>query len=85
MFTHLDICNKELGEVIMEYMKIIYVNCGVKKNYMKEDLRSYIYTQLLQLGKDSLKKKNQACRGFEPLTCAIPMQRSTNFKSSQAK
>ena len=57
MFTHLDICNKELGEVIMEYMKIIYVNCGVKKNYMKEDLRSYIYTQLLQLGKDSLKKK----------------------------
>ena len=58
MFTHLDICNKELGEVIMEKMKIIYVNCGVKNNYTKEDHRSYIYTQLLQLRKDSLKKKS---------------------------
>ena len=35
-------------------MKIIYVNRGVKKNYTKEDHRSYIYTQLLQLRKDSL-------------------------------
>ena len=37
-----------------EYMKIIYVNCGVK-NYMNEDHRSHIYTQLLQLRKESLK------------------------------
>ena len=42
MFTHLDICNKELGEVIMEYRKIIYMNRGVKKDYTKEDHRSYI-------------------------------------------
>ena len=34
-------------------MKIIYVNCGVKK-YLKEDHRSY--TQLMQLRKESLKK-----------------------------
>ena len=42
----------------MEKMKIISVNCGVKKNYTKEDHRSYICTQLLQLRKDSLKKKS---------------------------
>ena len=36
-----------------------------------------LYTQLLQLRKESL-KKIQACTGFEPLTSAIPMQRSTN-------
>ena len=47
-----------------EYMKIIYVNCGVK-NYMNEDHRSHIYTQLLQLRKESL-KKIQSCTGFDP-------------------
>ena len=31
--------------------------------------------QLLQLQKESL-KKNQTCTGFEPLTSAIPEQRS---------
>ena len=46
-----------------------------------EGRSSQLYTQLLQLRKDSLQKKNQACTGFEPLTCAIPMQRSINFKS----
>ena len=46
-----------------------------------EGRSSQLYTQLLRLRKDSLKKKYQACMGFEPLTCAIPMQRSTNFKS----
>ena len=25
------------------------------------------------------KKKIQACTGFEPMTCAIPVQRSTNW------
>ena len=35
-------------------------------------------TQLLQLRKESQKKKIQACTGFEPLISAIPMQRSTN-------
>ena len=42
---------------------------------MKDDHR--IYTQLLQLGKESL-KKIPACTRFEPLTSAIPVQRSTN-------
>ena len=52
-----------------EYMKIIYENCGVK-NFMKEDQRSYRRKENL--------KKIQACTGFEPLTSAIPLQRSTN-------
>ena len=55
-------------------MKIRYVNSGAK-NYLKEDHRSY--TQLMQLRKESLKIIH-ACTGFEPLTSAIPMQRSTN-------
>jgi len=38
-------------------MKIIYVNCG-EKNYLKE-----LYTQLMQLRKESL-KKIQACKGY---------------------
>ena len=42
---------------------------------MKDDHRSYIHTQLLQLGKESL-KKIPACTGFEPLTSAIMVQRS---------
>ena len=50
-------------------MKIIYVNCGVK-NYGGR--LSQLYTQLLQLRKESL-KKIQACTGFEPLTSAIPV------------
>ena len=45
-----------------EYIKIIYVNCGVK-NY--ERWSSQLYTQLSQLRKDSLKKIDS---GFEPLT-----------------
>ena len=47
-------------------MKIIYVNRGVKKNYTKEDHRSYIYTQLLQLRKDSLEKKIRLVRDSNP-------------------
>ena len=39
--------------------------------------RLQLYTQLLQLQKESL-KKIQACMGFEPLTSAMPVQRSTN-------
>ena len=38
-------------------MKIIYVNCAVK-NYLKE-----LYTQLMQLRKETL-KKIQACTGY---------------------
>ena len=35
-----------------------------------------MYTQLVQLQKESLKKIH-ACLGFEPLTSAIPVQRFT--------
>ena len=41
---------------------------------MKEDHRR-LYRQLLQLRKESLKKKIKACTGFESLTSAI--QRSS--------
>ena len=43
-----------------------------------EGRSSQLYAQLMQLRKESLKKKIQACLGFEPLTSAIPVQRSTN-------
>ena len=42
-----------------------------------EGRSSQLYTQLMQLRKES-EKKIQACTGFEPLTSAIPKQRSTN-------
>ena len=43
-----------------------------------EGTSSQLRTQLLQLRKESLEKKSQAYTGFEPLTSAIPVQRSTN-------
>ena len=61
-------------------MKIIYVNWGVK-NY-NEGRSLQLYTQLLQLRKESL-RKIQACTGFEPLTSVIPVQHSTNFHNSK--
>ena len=42
-----------------------------------ENRLSHIITQLMQLRKESL-KKTQACRGYEPLTSATPVQCSTN-------
>ena len=56
-------------------MKIMYVNCGVK-SYVNEDRRSYIRS-FCSCEKKAL-KNNLACTGFEPLTIAIPVQRSTN-------
>ena len=44
-----------------EYMKIIYVNCGVK-NYLKEGHRSC---------EKKAWKTIQSCTGFEPLTSAM--------------
>ena len=52
-------------------------NRGVK-NYMKEDQRSN-RRNFCSCGKESL-KKNQACTGFEPLTSAILVQRSYQFR-----
>ena len=51
-----------------KYMKIIYVNCGVK-NYLKEDHRSYI-RNLFSCEKKAWKKFR--------LDLLIPVQRSTN-------
>ena len=58
-------------------MKIIYVimNWGAK-NYLKEDHRSCVHNLCSWEKKSS--KNIQACMGFEPLTPAIPVQRSTN-------
>ena len=57
----------------------IYENhmCELQSEELNEGLSLQLYTQLLPLQKESL-KKIQACRGFEPLTSAIPVQRSTN-------
>ena len=48
-----------------------------KRKHLNEGWSSQLYTQLLQLGKESL-KKIPTCTGFEPLTSAILVQRSTN-------
>ena len=48
-----------------------------KRKHWNEGWSSQLYTQLLQLGKESL-KKIPICTGFEPLTSAILVQRSTN-------
>ena len=51
-------------------MKIIYVNCRVK-NYMKEGHGKFCSCE------EKARKKIQACMGFEPLTSAMLVQRST--------
>ena len=43
-----------------------------------EGRSSQLYTQLLQLRERNPEKKIQACMGFEPVTSAIPVQRSAN-------
>ena len=57
----------------------IYENhiCELWSEQLYEWRSSHLYTQLLHLRKESL-KKIQACMGFEPLTSAIPVQRSTS-------
>ena len=49
-----------------EYMKIIYVNCGVK-NYLKEDHRSCIRNSIMQLRKGKPEKKNSGLYGIRTL------------------
>ena len=51
--------------------------CELRSEELFEGRSSQLYTQLMQLQKESL-KKIQACSGFEPLTSAIPVQHSTN-------
>ena len=57
-------------------MKILYENYGVK-NYMREEHRSYLRNFC---SCETKPEKIQACTGFEPLTSAIPVQRSTNWE-----
>ena len=52
-----------------EYMKVIYFYCGERREY-ENDLRSN--------ERDLSSGENQGCTGFEPMTSAIPVQRSTN-------
>ena len=54
----------------------IYENhiCELRSEELNEGWSSQLYTQLLQLRRES-----QACTGFETLTSAIPVQRSTNY------
>ena len=56
---------------VHEYMKIIYVNCGLK-NYMKVDHCSYRCNYTCAVVKRKPKRKKfQACMGFKPLTSAF--------------
>ena len=48
-----------------------------RKEQFYERRSSQLSTQLLQMRNESL-KKIQACTGFEPLTSAIHVQRSTS-------
>ena len=50
-------------------MKVIYFYCGERREY-ENDLRSN--------ERDFSSGENQGCTGFEPMTSAIPVQRSTN-------
>ena len=66
------------------YVKPQHITVSLKKKtrqqqqkHLNEGWSSQLYTQLLQLGKESL-KKIPACTEFEPLTSTIPAQRSTN-------
>ena len=57
----------------------VYKNhiCELRSEELFEGRSSQLYTQLMQLRKESL-KKILACTGFEPLTSAIPVLRSTS-------
>ena len=56
-------------------MKIIYENCAVKKLYEKRS--SQLIDATFAVAKRE-PEKIQACTGFEHLTPAIPVQRSTS-------
>ena len=52
------------------------IKCELRIEELFEGRSWQLYTQLLQLQRESLKKIH-ACLGFEPLTSAIPVQRFT--------
>ena len=67
--------NRHFFEIIGKYENHI---CELRSEELFEERSLQLYTQLMQLRKESSKKKIQGCTGFEPLTSAIPVQRSTN-------
>ena len=80
-----DLCNKELGEVIMEYMKIICMWTVKWRRIIWRKIITVIDATfaVAERSNKACTKTNQACTGFEPLTSAIPMQRSLNFKANK--
>ena len=61
-------------------MKIVYVNCGLRNEY-ESDLRNNKH--YLSNSESKVWKKIQACMRFEPITSAIPVQRSATELTSQ--
>ena len=55
-----------------------------KQKHLNEGWSLQLYTQLLQLGKESL-KKNPACTGFEPLTSAILVHRYRRGQGNESR
>ena len=51
--------------------------CELRSEELFKGTSSQLYTQLMQLQKESL-KKIQACTRFKPLTSSILLQHSTN-------
>ena len=70
-------CPQYLHMVLFIYYVVLTVESVVEIEELVEGRSSQLYTPLVQLRKESL-KRIQACTGFEPLTSAIPVQRSTN-------
>ena len=53
-----------------------------KKEWISEWSSQFWYTQLQRLRKESLKKKNWAWTGFEPLTSAIPVLYQLSYQAN---
>ena len=71
------LCFPKTNPNIQRFRTLLSFCLGINYNEFYEWRLSQLYTQLLQLRKESL-KNIQACTGFEPLTSAIPVQRFTN-------
>ena len=56
-------------------MNNIYLKCG-KYEFDRKKIIAVIDTTFAVVKRKP--EKNQACMGFEPMTSAIPVQRSTN-------
>ena len=72
---------KKLTSTVLRYKLPYSLKLNIA-SLLDERWSSQLQTQLVQLRKERL-KKIEACTGFEPLTSAIPVQRSYQF-SQQA-